>query len=108
MRTVILSLTVAGALAVSAGTAAAGPPRFSANHSVPPRTISFYNEARYGEFLPHSDPRGAFSTYGVAYPRPYYRGGNGPVNPPTPTYAPHGGYVGTYNGGIFGSRWRGR
>jgi hypothetical protein len=69
------------------------------------RTSSFYDEARYGEFLPHSDPRGAFSTYGVAYARPYYRT-NPPVNPPTPTYAPHGGYIGTYNGGIFGARRR--
>jgi len=69
---------------------------------VPVLTLSFFDEARYGEFLPHSDPRGAFSTYGVAYAQPYYRTAP-PVNPPTLTYGPRGGYLGTYNGGIFGS-----
>lgn len=104
MKAAILSVIVAAALVASAGVADAAPPRFSANNALPVRTTQLYDEARYGEFLRHSDPRGAFSTYGVAYARPYYRN-NPPVNYPTPTYAPRGGYIGTYTGGIFGS-WR--
>lgn len=100
MKPAILSLALATALATSAD---ARPPRYSNSNSAPARTSSFYDEARYGEFLPHSDPRGAFSTYGVAYAHPSYRTAP-PVNPPTPTYGPRGGYIGTYNGGIFGSR----
>ncbi len=100
MKSALLALFVTAALAASAD---ARPPRYSASHAIPVRTLTIYDEARYGEFLPHSDPRGAFSTYGVAYPHPYYRSA-GPVNPPTPTYGPRGGYIGTYNGGIFGSR----
>jgi hypothetical protein len=107
VKTAIRSLVLAIAVAVSASSADAAPPRFSGNNTVPVRASTFYDEARYGEFLPHSDPRGAFSTYGVAYARPYYRN-NPPVNYPTPTYAPRGGFIGMYNGGIFGSRREGR
>jgi len=103
MKAAILSVVVAAALVATAGSAAAAPPLFSSAHSVPIRGTPLFDEARYGEFLSHSDPRGAFSTYGVAYARPYYRN-NPPVNPPTPTYASRGGYIGTYTGGIFGSR----
>lgn len=102
MKAAIRFVVVAVAIAISAGSAAAAPPRFIGSTAVPPRALSFYDEARYGEFLPHSDPRAAFSTYGVAYARPYYRN-NPPVNYPTPTYAPRGGFIGMYNGGIFGS-----
>jgi hypothetical protein len=105
VRTAILSLVVAAALAATAGSAAAAPPRFSSAHSVPIRATPLYDEARYGEFLPQSDPRGAFSTYGVAYPNPYYRNAP-PVNYPQPTFSRSGGYIGTYTGGIRGSLFR--
>lgn len=102
MKPFVLSLALVAGLAA---TAAAAPPRYARTSTVPVRTSTFYDEARYGEFLPHSDPRGAFSTYGVAYARPHYsRPSTAPVNPPTPTYTPRGGYIGVYNGGIFGSR----
>ena len=102
MKSAILSLVLVGALAATADTR---PPRYSGTSTVPARTSTFYDEARYGEFLPPSDPRSAFQTYGVPYARPYYRGAStAPVNPPTPTYTPRGGYIGMYNGGIFGSR----
>lgn len=102
MRNAILALIVTAALAAAAD---AAPPRIVGRSTVPARTSTFYDEARYGEFLPHSDPRGAFSTYGVAYARPHYSSpATAPVNWPTPTYGPRGGYIGTYNGGIFGSR----
>lgn len=102
MKSAFLSLALVAALAA---TADARPPRYSGTSTVPVRTSTFYDEARYGEFLPHSDPRGAFSTYGVPYARPYYRDAStAPVNPPTPTSTPRGGYIGTFNGGIFGSR----
>ena len=105
MRTAILSLIVAVALAATAGSAAAAPPRYSSAHSVPIRATPLFDEARYGEFLPHSDPRGAFSTYGVAYAHQSYRTAP-PVNYPQPTFSRTGGYIGTNTGGIRGSLFR--
>jgi hypothetical protein len=105
VRTAILSLLVAAALAATAGSAAAAPPRFSSAHSYPIRATPLFDEARYGEFRSHSDPNSAFATYGVAYPNPYYRNAP-PVNYPQPTFSRSGGYIGTNTGGIRGSLFR--
>lgn len=96
VKAAIRSLVVAVALATSASSVDAGPPRYSANHSVPIQTLPSLNQERYGEPLPYSAPGSAFSTYGVAYPAPAYR--NYPNVPPPRTVigGSNIGYYGTF------------
>jgi hypothetical protein len=103
VKAAIRSLVLAAVgLVASAAPASAAPPRYTANNTVPIRGSTFYDEARYGEFLPHSSPGSAFSSYGVAYPHPYYRN-SPPANYPQPTYSRSGKLIGLFNGGFRGS-----
>jgi hypothetical protein len=99
MRAVLVALVVL----VCAATADARPPRINGTNTAPLRASGFYDESRYGEFLPHSHPGSAFSTYGVPYPHPSYRNAP-PARGPEFQYSRfNGGYLGTFNGGFRGS-----
>lgn len=99
MRTTLVALV---ALAFAA-TADARPPRIGNTNTAPLRASGFYDESRYGEFLPYSHPGSAFSTYGVPYPQPAYRNAP-PARGAEPQFSRlNGSYLGTFNGGFRGS-----
>lgn len=99
MRATLLALAVL----VTAATADARPPRVNGTNTAPLRASGFYDEARYGEFLPHSHPGSAFSAYGVPYAHPVYRTAP-PARGPEPVFnRRNGAYLGTFNGGFRGA-----
>ncbi len=95
---------LAAVVALACATAAdARPPRINGTNTAPLRASGFYDESRYGEFLPHAHPGSAFSTYGVPYANPVYRGAP-PARGAEPQFGRfNGSYLGTFNGGFRGS-----
>jgi hypothetical protein len=96
----ILAALVVLALAAPAD---ARPPRVNGTNTAPLRASGFYDESRYGEFLPYSHPGSAFSTYGVPYARPAYRTAPPARGPEFQFNRSNGAYLGTFNGGFRGS-----
>ena len=98
MKAATQSLIIAVALVVSAGSADARPPRFSANHAVPIQNFPSLDPSRYGEPVPYSARGSAFYEYGVAYPAPASRNYAGAT--PAPAFRP---YYGGSNIGYYGT-----
>lgn len=109
MKAAILSLVTVGALAFSAGTADARPPRPFVR-TAPVYNYSYYNAPRYGGYYTPSYvyPAGGFSfntggfglSVGNGYAYPYYGYGNSYYARPY-----YGGYNRGYYGGYRGWRW---
>jgi hypothetical protein len=97
------ALLTALVVLVCAASADARPPRINGTNTAPLRASGFYDESRYGEFLPYSHPGSAFSAYGVPYANPVYRGAP-PARGAEPQFSRfNGSYLGTFNGGFRGS-----
>lgn len=99
MKTLLTALVVLACAAI----ADARPPRINGTNTGPLRASGFYDEARYGEFVPYSHPGSAFSTYGVPYANPSYRNAPPARGPEFQFGRSNGGYLGTFNGGFRGS-----